>query len=73
MSFMDVMAFLPSQASFFTTFLNVVGVSKIMPPVIQFCSTQPLLVSVEFHGDHKTVYKDDVKSDQTQFGKYCQI
>ena len=35
------------------------GVSKGMLPVKYFCSTKFLLVSVEFHGDHKTAYKDE--------------
>ena len=72
MVFQDV-AFLPSRASFSTTFINncgrgeslrttaclkaVVGVSKGMLPVQYFCSTNPIFVSVDFNGDHETVTK----------------
>ena len=69
--FQDV-EYLPSRASFFTTFLKncgrgeslrtttclkaVVGVSKGMLPV-KYVPIKPLFVSVEFHRDHKTVTK----------------
>ena len=69
MSFLDV-AFLPSLACFSTTFLkNYVrgeclclpyvlilwfGVCNGMLPVKCLCSSNPLFVSFEFHGDHKT-------------------
>ena len=62
---------MPSQASVSTMLLNimvdVIGsgpphvlelwlwVSKGMLPVRYFRSTMPLFVSLEFHGDHKTV------------------
>ena len=57
-----------SSPSFSTTFLEncescgttachkiVVGVSKGMPAINIFPPTKPLLVSVEFHGDHMAV------------------
>ena len=72
MSVQDV-AFLPSHTSFSTTYLTncgsgeslgtitclitVVGVSKGMLPVRYFCSNKAPFVSVECHGDHKTVTK----------------
>ena len=36
-------------------------------PVKYFCSTKPLFVSVVFHGDHRTAYRDGVKSCHPQF------
>ena len=68
----EYIVFLPSRVSFSTPFLincgsggwleitclkTVVGASKGMLPVKYFCSTKPLFVSVEFHGDNKTVTK----------------
>ena len=66
MGFQDI-AFLPTRASFSTTFLKncgrgeslgtttcpktVVGVSKGMLPVKYFCSNKAFFVSVIFHGD----------------------
>ena len=65
--------FLPSPASFSSTFLKIVvevkasgsphvlimwfGVSKGMLPVKHFASINPLLASFELHGDNKTVTK----------------
>ena len=88
MSFQDV-AFLPSRASFSTTFLKkiVVWVKASGPPRLKNivegyqghapCKTLLLhkvsLVSVEFHEDHKIACKDEVKSDHPQFSGYYQI
>ena len=69
MSFQDV-AFIPSRASFSTTFLKhcdigeclgtstclktMVGVSKGMLPERYYRSTKFLFVSIKFNGDHVT-------------------
>ena len=74
--------FLPSQASFPPHFLKTVvdvkasgqphiiklwlGISKVILPVKYFCSTKPLFVTIEFNGDHKTAYNDEVKSGHPQ-------
>ena len=34
---------------------------------------KPLFVTVEFNGNGKTVYKDEVKSGHPQFWRYYQI
>ena len=57
MGFQDV-RFLPSQASFPPHFLKtVVGFSKGMLPDKYLRSKKLLLMSVVFHGEHKTVIK----------------
>ena len=64
MGFQDVV-FLPSRASFFTTFLNIcwrpphvlklwLGVSNGMLPEDIYAPTNPLFMSVECHRDHET-------------------
>ena len=88
MVFQDV-AFLPSRASFYTTFLKycgrgeslgtttclkaVVRVSRDMLSVRYFCSMKPLFVPVEFNGCHKTAYNDELTSDHHLFWGYYRI
>ena len=43
-----------------------------MLAVKYFCSTKSLVL-VEFNGDHKTAYKDEVKSGHPQFLGYYWI
>ena len=45
-----------------------VVVRKSMLPVGLFCSMKPLFASVECNGDHKTAFKDEVKSCHPRFG-----
>ena len=49
------------------------GVSKGMLSVEYFGSTEPLFVSVEFNGDHKTAHKDEVKSGHPQVRGFYRI
>ena len=45
-----------------------------MLAVEYFCTKKKFIfVSVKFHGDHKTAYKDDVESGHPHFGGYYQI
>ena len=84
MAFLDVV-FLPPELVFPPHFLEIVvdvkssfpprikcatGVIKGMLPVRYVWSTKPLFVSVQFKGECKTAYKDEVKSGCPEFWGY---
>ena len=88
MSFHDV-AFLPSRGSFSsTTFLTICGIGEglgattcldTLVGVMQGHAPSKILLldvasfCVNFNGDHKTAYKDEVQSGHPQFWGYYQI
>ena len=88
MSFLDV-AFLPSLASFSTTFhkncgkgdslrttsclRTVVEAKQGHAPYKILLLHKAFFVSVEFNGDHYNAHKDEVKSGHAQFWGYYRI
>ena len=83
------MMFLPSRASFHTTFLNncgrgeslestacsrnVVEINKGMLPVKCFRLNKAFFALVEFHGDHKTAYKHEVNLATLSLGDTTEL
>ena len=64
-------AFLPSRASVYTTFLKNCGRGVCLrptayPTAVVGGKQGHAHVSVKFNGDHKTAYRDEVKSGHPQ-------